>query len=103
VSHRYSLAQALLWAAIVHQYRREALAAHDQAAAALTLTTKQGFVAWGARGTVLHGWALAMQGQGEAGIAAIQQGLAAELATGATLWQSYFLGLLAEAYGAGGH
>ena len=33
----------------------------------------------------------------------MRQGLAAELATGATLWQPYFLGLLAEAYGAGGH
>ena len=43
-----------------------------------------------------------MQGQGEAGIAAMRQGLAADLATGATLWQPYFLGLLAEAYGAGG-
>jgi predicted ATPase len=74
-----------------------------QAAAAMTLATKQGFVQYVARGTVLHGWALAMQGQGEAGIAAIRQGLAAELATGDTLYRPYFLGLLAEAYGAGGH
>jgi predicted ATPase len=44
-----------------------------------------------------------MQGQGEAGLAAMRQGLTAELATGATLYQPYFLGLLAEAYGAGGH
>ena len=53
--------------------------------------------------TVLHGWALALQGQGEAGLAAIRQGLAAELATGSTPFQPYFLGLLAEAYGTGGH
>ena len=44
-----------------------------------------------------------MQGQGEADLAAMRQGLAAELATGATLWQPYFLGLLAEAYGVGRH
>ena len=98
-----SLAQALVCAAIVHQCRREALAVHAQAAAAMTLATEQGFAQRVARGTVLHGWALAMQGQGEAGLAEIRQGLAAELATGATLWQPYFLGLLAEAYGAGGH
>ena len=103
VAHPYSLAQALVYAAIVHQCRREVLAAHEQAAAAMTLATEQGFAQWVARGTVLHGWALAMQGQGEAGLAAIRQGLAAELATGATLCQPYFLGLLAEAYGAGGH
>jgi predicted ATPase len=103
VAHPLSLVQALLYAAIVHQCRREVPAAHAQAAAAMTLATEQGFVQRVAWGTVLHGWALAMQGQGEAGLAEIRQGLAAELATGATLNQPYFLGLLAEAYGAGGH
>jgi predicted ATPase len=96
-------AQALGFAAMVHQWRREVLAVHAQAAAAMTLTTEQGFAQWLARGTVLHGWVLAMQDQGEAGIAEIRQGLAAELATGSTLWRPYCLGLLAEAYGAGGH
>jgi class 3 adenylate cyclase/predicted ATPase len=103
VTHPFSLTQALVYAATVHQYRREVAAAHAQAAAALTLATAQGFVQRVAWSTVLHGWALAMQGQSEAGLAAMRQGLAAELATGATLWQPYFLGLLAEAYGAGGH
>jgi predicted ATPase len=102
VAHPWSLAHALAWTATVHQCRREASAAHASAAAAMTLATAQGFVEWGARGTVLHGWALAMQGQGEAGLAAIQQGLAANLATGSTMYQPYGLGLLAEAYGAGG-
>jgi predicted ATPase len=103
VTHPLSLAQALVYAAIVHQYRREVLAVHAQAAAALTLATAQGFVQRVAWSTVLHGWALAMQSQSEAGPAAMRQGLAADLATGATLWQPYFLGLLAEAYGVGGH
>ena len=104
VAHPYSLVLALVYAATVHQYRREVRAAHAQAAAAMTLATEQGFfaerVAWG---TVLHGWALAMQGQGEAGLAEMRQGLAADLATGSKSWQPYLLGLLAEAYGAGGH
>jgi class 3 adenylate cyclase/predicted ATPase len=103
VAHPSSLAQALVYAASVHQYRREVLAVHEQAVAAMTLATAQGFVQWVARGTVLHGWALALQGQSEAGLAAIRQGLAAELATGSTLHQPYCLGLLAEASGAGGH
>ena len=103
VAHPYSLAQALVWAAIVHQYRREVLAAHAQAAAAMTLATEQGFAMRVTQGTVLHGWALAMQGQSEAGLAAMRQGLDADLATGAKTYQPYFLGLLAEAYGAGGH
>jgi predicted ATPase len=103
VAHPFSLTQALVYAAVVHQCRREALAVYAQAAAALTLATAQGFAQRVAWSTVLHGWALTMQGQGEAGLVEIRQGLAAELATGATLWQPYFLGLLAEAYGAGGH
>ncbi len=37
------------------------------------------------------------------GIAEIRQGLAAELATGAKTWQPYLLGMLAEAFGEGGH
>jgi predicted ATPase len=44
-----------------------------------------------------------MQGQAEQGIAEIRQGLTADLATGAKVMQPYYLGLLAEAYGAGGH
>ena len=103
VAHPLSLVHALVNAATVHQGRREVLAAHERAEAAMTLATEQGFAQWVARGTVLHGWALALQGQGEAGIAAMRQGLAAELVTGSTLYQPYGLGLLAEAYGAGGH
>ena len=77
VAHPFSLAQTLVFAAMVHQWRREVLAVHEQAEAAMTLTTEQGFAQWLARGTVLHGWALAMQGQGEEGIAEMRQGLAA--------------------------
>ena len=103
VAHPYSLAQTLFWAAYVHCCRREVLAAHEQAAAAITLATAQGFAQRVAWSTVLHGWALAMQGQSEAGPAAMRQGLATDLATGSTQFRPYFLGLVAEAYGAGGH
>ena len=103
MAHPFSLTRALVNAAIVHQCRREALAAHAQAAAAMTLATEQGLAAWVAQGTGPARLGPGPQGQGEAGLAAMRQGLAAELATGATLWQPYFLGLLAEAYGASGH
>jgi predicted ATPase len=65
----------------------------------MTLSTEQGFpfcVAWG---IILRGWALAMQRQGEEGIAQIRQGLAAYQATEGELFRPYFLALLAEAYG----
>jgi len=103
VSHPQTLVYSLVWRAILHQHRREVPAAHEQAEAATTLATEQGFAYWLARGTVLHGWALAMQGQAEQGIAEMRQGLAADLATGAKVMQPYYLGLLAEAYGEAGH
>jgi predicted ATPase len=53
-------------------------------------------------GTILRGWALAVQGQGEAGIAQLRQGLVAYRVTGAELRRPYYLALLAEAYGKGG-
>jgi predicted ATPase len=103
ISHPYSLALALVHAASLHQYRREALAAHEQAESAMTLAAEQGFTQWLAWGTVLHGWARAMRGQGETGLAEMRQGVAADLATGARVMQPYFLGLSAEAYGEAGH
>jgi predicted ATPase len=103
LSHPLSLTVAFTFAARLHQHRREALAVHEQAEAATTLATEHGFAMWLPWGTILHGWARAMQGQSEAGIAEMRQGLAADLVTGAKTWWPYHLGLLAEAYGEGGH
>jgi predicted ATPase len=103
LSHPFSLALALNWAAISHQFRREGHLAQERAEAAITLSTEQGFpfcVAWG---TILRGWVLAEQGQEEEGIAQMRQGIAAWRATGAEVWRPYFLALLAEAYGKVGH
>ena len=99
LSHPFSLAYALYFAAQVHQCRREVQATQVRAEAAITLSSERGFPTWLANGMVLRGWALAMQGQGEAGMAQVRQGLAARRATGEELIQPYFLALLAEAYG----
>ena len=70
------------FAAFLHHRRREAPAVQAQAEALLTLATAQGFpLLWGL-GPCWQGWALAMQGQGEAGLAQMRQGLAAVVATG---------------------
>ncbi len=98
-SHAVSLAGALHFAAIVHQFRREGRAAQEQAEAAIALSTERGFSFFLAMGTIDRGWALTEQGQGEEGIVQIRQGLVAYQTTGAELWRPYFLVLLAEAYG----
>jgi predicted ATPase len=65
----------------------------------MRVSTEQGFASWLAPGTIVRGWALAQQGQGEEGIAQMRQGLAAYLATGAKLGRPRQLAMLAEAYG----
>ena len=96
LSHPYSLAFARCWAAFVSQFRRDVPAVHEQAEAAVALSTEQGFPHWVAWGTSLRGWALAMQGQGEEGMAQVRQGIAAWRATGAALLVPYFCTLLAD-------
>jgi len=97
-----SLALALFGAASFHQVRREGQETQEQAEALLRLSTEQGFPFWVAWGTILQGWALAEQGQGEEGIAQMRHGLTASQATGTELQRSYWLALLAEVYGKAG-
>jgi predicted ATPase len=99
LSHPLSLAEALGLAAMFHQFRREDHAVQERAEALIVLATEPGFSFWAAWGTLLRGWALAMQGQSAKGMAYIRQGLAIYQATGAGLIQPYWLALLAEAYG----
>ena len=90
-------------AALVYQWHRNVLAVHEQAEAAVALSTEQGFTLWAAWGTSLRGWALAMQGQGDEGLTQVRQGIAACRAAGNILFVPYFGALLAEACAHLGH
>ena len=68
----------------------------------IALCTDQGIPFFLAIGTILRGWALAEQGQGEEGVIQMHQGMASFRATGAEAMTPYYLALLAEAYGKGG-
>ena len=89
-------------AALLHQHCRNGQAVQQWAEAIITLATEQALPYWLTLGTMYHGWALAAQGQMEAGIAQVQQGLAAYRATGARFILSRCLGLLAELHGRAG-
>jgi class 3 adenylate cyclase/predicted ATPase len=101
--HPHSLALARCWAAYVYQFRWDVPAVHEQAEAAVALSIEQGFPFWAAAGTILRGWALAMQGQGEAGMAQVCQGIAAYRATETPLLVAYYCTLLAEVSAHLGH
>src|SRR5262249_25074961 len=100
LAHPASVATALYSAAEVHARRREAQRTYKQAEAALGLAREHGFAFRVAQATILRGWGLVEQGQGEAGLTQICQGLAALRATGSEPG-ALRIGL-ATAYGRGG-
>ena len=98
MSHPFSLALALHFAAGLHILCREVQAVQDLAEELITLSTEQGFSYRAAAGTIFRGWVLSEQGQGEEGIIQIHKGLAALRATGAGISEPFYLTLLAAAY-----
>ena len=58
-----------------------------------------GFSTFATQGPLFRGWALAVQGQVEEGIAQLRQGLRAVQDIGVKLGRPYWLAQLAEAYG----
>ncbi len=99
LSHPFSLAHALFFAARVHHYRRDAQAAQELAEAQMALASEQGFAQPLAQAMILRGWALAEQGHEAEGLAEMRQGLMAYRSTGAQAGQSGYLVLLAEVCG----
>ncbi|HJY83783.1 MAG TPA: adenylate/guanylate cyclase domain-containing protein [Candidatus Binatia bacterium] len=99
MSHPYNLAGILWQVTMIPLFRREWQATQEQAEAAITLSTDQGFPLWLAGGMIYQGWALTEQGQETEGTVQIRQSLAAWRATGAELGRPFYLALLAEAYG----
>ena len=103
LAHGYSMAFTTGFTAWQYVYRREPEKAKEHAEATVRLATEQGVPFWRAVGTIFRGWALGIQGQVEAGVGQIREGLAAYQATGAVEANTCWLALLAEVYGRGGH
>jgi predicted ATPase len=98
LAHPFTLTCAMDWVAWVHQFRREGPATQAQAEAAMPMASEHGFVQWLAQEQILRGWALAVQGQGEAGIAQMREGLTTWGTIGDKLYRPYQLLQLAEVY-----
>ena len=99
LAHLNTLAYALLFACFFEQFRRAGRDAQDRAEALVALATEQDFPHFLAAATMVRGWALSEAGEMETGLAQLRQGLPAWRATGAGLYEPYFLGLQAEAHG----
>jgi DNA-binding winged helix-turn-helix (wHTH) protein/predicted ATPase len=94
-----AVAQAQVFATMLCQWRRDAVATHAQAETLMTLADEQGFGLRCEQGRLLRGWALAMQGRPAEGVAQVRQAFAVYPNMEPGLYRAYFLGLLAEAYG----
>lgn len=92
-----SQAVALHFAAVVHQLRREPVRARECAEASGSISAEHGLLFWLAGSSVLIGWALVEEGAAEQGTERLRQGLREWRATGSGTYQTYYLGLLAEA------
>src|SRR5262249_49030171 len=90
LAHPLSLAYALAATAVWHHLCRDVHGVHAMGEAAHTLAAAQEFPLFAAEGMLLHGWARTVQGQWDAGLAQMAQGLQAWQRTGARLLHPYF-------------
>jgi DNA-binding SARP family transcriptional activator/predicted ATPase len=97
--HLFSRAYASIFAAWVHQLRREPEAAQRYAEEAIALSRQNHFHQLSAMATVLNGWACTAQGRIQEGIAQVESGLERWRATGSGICFPAWLSILAEAYG----
>jgi predicted ATPase len=94
--HPHSLAYAQQAVLFLYHHCRDVAAMQAQAAALLTLATAQEFPLYVGWGTWWQGWVRTVQGQEAAGLAQMQRGMAAILATRQTLSRPLCLLLLSE-------
>jgi class 3 adenylate cyclase/tetratricopeptide (TPR) repeat protein len=95
--HPFSEAMARTVGLRVHQFRGDAAAVIKHADSAVAVSEAHEFVHYLAMSLILRGWALASQGEFERGINDMQDGLEKQRAGGALLYETYALGLLADA------
>ena len=88
---------ALNYAASFHQFRGDSESSLSCSQTSIDLCSKYGYEQLLGSAMVLHGWAVAAQGEVKAGIAQIEQGVHRWRATGAEVFTPYFLFLLADA------
>jgi predicted ATPase len=100
--HPNTLAALGFFAAMLHQFRREFHLAQQQAEAVIVLAHEQEVPLWAPFADIVRGWALAMQGQWEEGIAQIQRGLAATQDMKSVVARPVYLAMLAEAHATAG-
>ena len=102
ISHPFSIALALNYLAMLHQFRREADAALNAAVEARNICAEYRFDYYGAWSSLVRAWAIAESGQLDEGLAAYDAALEEFRRTSAGLRISHHLGLRAALHGKAG-
>jgi predicted ATPase len=102
IAHPFSIAMALDYLAMLHQFRREAEAALTAAEEAHDICVEYRFDYYGAWGSLVRAWAIAESGQLDEGLAAYDVALDEFRRTNAGLRISHHLGLRAALLGKAG-
>jgi len=97
-SSPFSLANTLAFAALIHVLRREPPSAQARTEASMKICLEQRIPFWLEWGRVVHGWALAAQGQDEEGVGEICRGIEAFRALGSKGLTALLLTLQAEVF-----
>ena len=96
LGHPHSLAYALCVSAAMYQGLHRPRRTQTFSEETIGLAEKHQFAYWIAWGTILRGWALAELGRTQIGLTTLRKGLSLYRATGAELFRSHSLCLIAE-------
>jgi len=102
VSHPFSLAIALDYAAMLHVFHGDVEAARARAEEAAAACRKHGFTYYLSVAEILAGWAMAMAGDAEDGVTRLRHWLETFKGSRAEIRLPFYHGLLAEACGRAG-
>jgi DNA-binding SARP family transcriptional activator/predicted ATPase len=102
MSHPFSQAIALDYAAMLHVFEGDSDAALRRGREAVELCSRHGFAYYLAMANILTGWAAATEGEGNAGLAQMRAGLDEMRRLGAEIRLPFYFALLAETLGRAG-
>jgi predicted ATPase len=97
LAHPPSLATSLACGSSVLSLLGDDATLHQRAGDLVDVATDQGFPHWSALGTIFRGWVTVKNGDLTEGISLLRSGCAAYRATGAELWMTHYIALLAGA------
>jgi len=103
IEHPMSLASALFWEGIVHFLRREPALTRELAEGVVAIAERNSLPLYLGLGRCLRGWARAEAGEGESGLAEMEQAFAVLVRTATGVGASMYLASLAECHRRLGH